>query len=383
VFATRTRRFSCSCRARFRPFWARPAKRVLLRSFISDHRCVHSKYPGSVMNSCSWPFSGVPYNSSLRWAPDLDSRKTMLVRAGASLAVVCWIMALVCCDHHPSNDTAGANRGSEEEGEPLKVHTDFDGLRKYIRIPEGASACRWIVVRVPFGQEPSRLAVGPTDYETLAYVQLEASALRSLPLAPGDYGVPAADVSWGLPTRAAKELFPPSLFETLGPPVRDRVVVIGLDGPITMPRPRAPKRSSPADQRNCASQRDLPTRFSTTLRRGFAWQTIPRARAGLNTIPSAPALSRKSRNDLRFPCERIDVWWKSGGHWAAPLLGEAILFHGRTARAWFGDAPAVAPRPVPAPFAPAIMATLDATGLVVLAMSLVRRLRAAFLLRAR
>jgi hypothetical protein len=109
------------------------------------------------------------------------------------------------------------------------------------------------------------------------------------------------------------------------------------------------------------------------------------AATGLGLAPARIFGDHASYTSIRRSalCFGLPAWWKSGGHWAAPLLGEAILFHGRTARTWFGVAPAVAPRPVPAPLAPAIMATFDATVLVVLALALVRRLKAAFLLSAR
>jgi hypothetical protein len=55
----------------------------------------------------------------------------------------------------------------------------------------------------------------------------------------------------------------------------------------------------------------------------------------------------------------LPAWWPSGGYWAAPLLGEAILFHGRTATPWFGGVPPVDAQPVPWPIAPAIAAALD------------------------
>jgi hypothetical protein len=54
------------------------------------------------------------------------------------------------------------------------------------------------------------------------------------------------------------------------------------------------------------------------------------------------------------------AWWRSGGYMAAPLLGEAILFDGRTARSWFGPAPTTDPHTPPAPIAPALFAFGDA-----------------------
>jgi hypothetical protein len=70
------------------------------------------------------------------------------------------------------------------------------------------------------------------------------------------------------------------------------------------------------------------------------------------------------------------AWWRSGGYMAAPLLGEAILFDGRTARPWFGPAPVAAARPIPAPIAPALFAGLDALAMAWLVRALVRSLRA-------
>ncbi len=69
------------------------------------------------------------------------------------------------------------------------------------------------------------------------------------------------------------------------------------------------------------------------------------------------------------------AWWRSGGYMAAPLLGEAILFDGRTARPWFGPAPVSAARPMPAPIAPALFAGLDALAMAWLIRAIVRSLR--------
>jgi hypothetical protein len=59
----------------------------------------------------------------------------------------------------------------------------------------------------------------------------------------------------------------------------------------------------------------------------------------------------------------VPAWWPSGGYTAAPLLGESILFDGRTARTWFGPAPIATTRPTPAPIAPAIFVILDVLAL--------------------
>jgi hypothetical protein len=63
----------------------------------------------------------------------------------------------------------------------------------------------------------------------------------------------------------------------------------------------------------------------------------------------------------------VPAWWRSGGYLAAPILGEAILFEGRTTRPWFGapasgapaEVPVSAARPIPAPIAPALLSVLD------------------------
>jgi hypothetical protein len=69
------------------------------------------------------------------------------------------------------------------------------------------------------------------------------------------------------------------------------------------------------------------------------------------------------------------AWWRSGGYMAAPLLGEAILFDGRTARPWFGPAPVAGARPIPAPIAPALFVGLDALAMAWLIRAIVRTLR--------
>jgi hypothetical protein len=55
----------------------------------------------------------------------------------------------------------------------------------------------------------------------------------------------------------------------------------------------------------------------------------------------------------------VPAWWTSGGYTTAPLLGEAILFDGRTARSWFGPTPVAIGRPTPAPIAPMIFVVAD------------------------
>jgi hypothetical protein len=68
----------------------------------------------------------------------------------------------------------------------------------------------------------------------------------------------------------------------------------------------------------------------------------------------------------------IPAWWPSGGYWAAPLLGEAILFNGRTARPWFGPIGTAEPRAVPLPIAPAVMTLIDVLIVILLGWRLVR-----------
>jgi hypothetical protein len=68
----------------------------------------------------------------------------------------------------------------------------------------------------------------------------------------------------------------------------------------------------------------------------------------------------------------VPAWIPSRGYWAAPLLGEAILFHGRTARAWFGDVPRVSERHRRAPIGPWLLILLDACAIAGLARLIVR-----------
>jgi hypothetical protein len=59
----------------------------------------------------------------------------------------------------------------------------------------------------------------------------------------------------------------------------------------------------------------------------------------------------------------------------APLLGEAILFEGRTARPWFELAPAVEAKATPTPIAPAVLLLLDLAALAALARAIVQDVR--------
>ena len=72
----------------------------------------------------------------------------------------------------------------------------------------------------------------------------------------------------------------------------------------------------------------------------------------------------------------VPAWWPSGGYVAAPLLGEAILFDGRTARPWFGQTPASESRtPTPAPIAPLLFTIGDALLIAACAREIARALR--------
>lgn len=73
----------------------------------------------------------------------------------------------------------------------------------------------------------------------------------------------------------------------------------------------------------------------------------------------------------------LPAFWSSRGYLAAPLLGEAILFDGRTARSWFAKAPTIAPSQAPPPVAPLVGAALDVALLAAIALKLARRLRRA------
>jgi hypothetical protein len=68
----------------------------------------------------------------------------------------------------------------------------------------------------------------------------------------------------------------------------------------------------------------------------------------------------------------VPAWPPFHGYWSAPLLGEAILFHGRTARPWFGDLPHASVHRAPAAIGPWLLAVLDACTIVGLAVLLVR-----------
>jgi hypothetical protein len=68
----------------------------------------------------------------------------------------------------------------------------------------------------------------------------------------------------------------------------------------------------------------------------------------------------------------LPAWWPWNGYWAAPLLGEAILFDGRSARPWFEPIAPVEQRPVSAPIAPVLLAAMDIAILAFLGRALVR-----------
>jgi hypothetical protein len=69
----------------------------------------------------------------------------------------------------------------------------------------------------------------------------------------------------------------------------------------------------------------------------------------------------------------LPAWWPWKGYWAAPLLGEAILFDGRSARPWFEPVAPVEPRPLSAPVAPVFLAAIDVAILVLLGRAVIRQ----------
>ncbi|MDP9036548.1 MAG: hypothetical protein M3O50_17235 [Myxococcota bacterium] len=134
------------------------------------------------------------------------------------------------------------------------------------------------------------------------------------------------------------------------------------------------------------AQLDLPVaREQYTRARTSLWQQVlglggfrewPRGREGGVDIDSGPVVfgigvaatglglgpARIFRDAASYTVIRrtalvfgVPAWWTSGGYWTAPLLGEAILFDGRTSRPWFGEAAAVPPSHVPPAIAPALL----------------------------
>jgi hypothetical protein len=71
----------------------------------------------------------------------------------------------------------------------------------------------------------------------------------------------------------------------------------------------------------------------------------------------------------------VPAWPPFHGYWAAPILGEAILFHGRTARPWFGELPRATERHTPAPIGPWLLALLDLVAIAALTRRMLRTLR--------
>jgi hypothetical protein len=68
----------------------------------------------------------------------------------------------------------------------------------------------------------------------------------------------------------------------------------------------------------------------------------------------------------------IPAWPPFHGYWAAPVLGEAILFHGRTARPWFGEVPRASVRRAPSPIGPWLLALLDLGAIAALVRQAIR-----------
>lgn len=118
----------------------------------------------------------------------------------------------------------------------------------------------------------------------------------------------------------------------------------------------------------------------------------PRGRGGGQNVDSGPIVlgvgmaatalglgpARVFRDDESYTVIRrtallfgVPAWWRSGGYLAAPILGEAILFDGRTARPWFGQVPVSVAHPIPAPIAPALLSLLDGLLIAWLAKKLV------------
>jgi hypothetical protein len=144
-----------------------------------------------------------------------DGRK--LAVTPRSAARLLFPLAALACDARKTEESA--SRGSREDAsawpppvdttaELPKVHTDIEGLRHYVELPEGVSHVRWISRTRGDG------VLGPSDYSLRAFVEMSPAGWNELAC---DGGAPAAPRSLLLNAADARALLPGNIVVPLSP----------------------------------------------------------------------------------------------------------------------------------------------------------------------
>lgn len=89
-----------------------------------------------------------------------------------------------------------------------KVHTDIEGLRQYVELPQGVTHVRWISRRRGDG------VLGPSDYSLTAFVEMTPAGWSELAC---DGGAPAAPRSLLLNAADVRALLPGNIVVSLSP----------------------------------------------------------------------------------------------------------------------------------------------------------------------
>ncbi len=126
-------------------------------------------------------------------------------------------LAALACDAHKTGSAPGGSREDAASppapavsatAERAKVHTDIEGLRRYIKLPDEVTHARWISRTRGDG------VLGPSDYSVTAFVELGPAGWKELAC---DGGAPAAHRSLLLDAADARTLLPGDLVVSLSP----------------------------------------------------------------------------------------------------------------------------------------------------------------------
>jgi hypothetical protein len=123
------------------------------------------------------------------------------------------LLALSCDARKPDSAARGAHDdaappppAARATAESSKIHTDVEGLRHYVKLPDGVTHARWISRTRGDG------VLGPSDYSVTAFVELSPAGWSGLAC---DGGAPAAARSRLLDAVDARALLPANIVVSL------------------------------------------------------------------------------------------------------------------------------------------------------------------------
>ena len=133
-------------------------------------------------------------------------------------ASVLVLLAALACNAHKTDESASPGSRADAAPPPpppavsttadrRQLHTDMEGLRHYIKLPEGVTHARWLSRTRGDG------VLGPSDYSVTAFVELSPAGWNELACDAG--GAPAAPHSVVLDAADARALLPGNIVVSL------------------------------------------------------------------------------------------------------------------------------------------------------------------------